>query len=262
MKNELSLHAEDVSVSFGALKVLQGVSFKINGPDRIGLIGPNGAGKTTLLSVISGFVTADEGRIFVDSEEVTSLSVAQRVSRGTLRTFQAARLLEDETVETNIMLGCHSLPGPGTLRELVATRRAVRWSREVRGRTHAVARMVGLTPDLHRPVSTLPSATRRLVEIARVLVAEPSLLLLDEPAAGLDATERVQLGDMLVHAASQYPCLLMLVEHDVAIVRAVCPTSLVLEAGRLLAIGPTAEVLELGSVRDAYFGGGTSAAHT
>lgn len=257
----LSLEAVDISVRFGALRVLQGVSFTVDGPERIGLIGPNGAGKTTLLSVISGFVAAGAGQVLVDGDDVTGLAVAQRVSRGILRTFQTARLLEDETVETNIMLGCHSLPGPGTLRELVATRGALRWSREVRGRTRTTARMVGLGPDLHRPVSTLPSATRRLVEIARVLVAEPRLLLLDEPAAGLDATERVQLGEMLVQAVSHHPCLLVLVEHDVAIVRAVCSTTLVLAAGRLLAAGPTDEVLRLESVRTAYFGGGTSAAH-
>ena len=259
--NGLSLEAVDIAVDFGALRVLQGVSFKVDGPERIGLIGPNGAGKTTLLGVISGFVAASAGRVVVDGEDVTAMPVAQRVSRGILRTFQTARLLEDESVETNIMLGCHSLPGPGTLRELMATRGALRWSREVRGRTHTVARLVGLGADLHRPVSTLPSATRRLVEIARVLVAEPSLLLLDEPAAGLDATERVQLGEMLVQAATHHPCVLVLVEHDVAIVRAVCPTTLVLSAGRLLAAGPTDEVLRLESVRNAYFGGGASAAH-
>jgi len=253
--NKFELGVSELSVDFGALHALRDISFVLSGPDRVGIIGPNGAGKTTLLSAISGFVVANTGSIVLGGEDLSRASVVERASSGLVRSFQTARLLEDETVETNILVGCHSLPGPGFLRQLVGTRAARSWEASATVRSRECAALLGLTKDLNRHVSSLPSAQRRLVEVARVFASRPRVLILDEPAAGLDSSERVHLGEMLVHLTDEQPCLLILVEHDVSIVRKVCRRALVLTEGRLIADGLVDKVLELAEVRSAYFGG-------
>jgi branched-chain amino acid transport system ATP-binding protein len=249
-----TLSVTDVSVQFGALKALRGVTFEATGPSRLGLIGPNGAGKTTMLNAIAGFVTAAQGSIVVDGQDITRWSIQDRVHVGLMRSFQTARLLEDETVETNVLLGCQPLNGPGGLRQLFAFPSYIRWNRDAKRRAQAVEELVGLTDLREERVSTLSSGTRRLVEVARVLVADPRILLLDEPAAGLDVGERRHLEQILLRVSAEREVLMMLIEHDVSIVRTVCDYTFVLAEGSMLAEGSTADVLDMPAVRAAYFG--------
>lgn len=248
------LAVNDVSVEFGALKALKSVSFTAHGPARVGLIGPNGAGKTTMLNAIAGFVEVTSGTVSVDGRDITRDSIQDRVALGVIRSFQTARLLEDETVETNVLLGCQPLGGPGSLKQLFGFPSYWRWNKIAKARTRAIQEMVGLSPVRERRVSSLPSGIRRLVEVARVLVADPKIVLLDEPAAGLDSSERRHLEQVLIRVSQERELLMVLIEHDVSIVRTVCDHVFVLAEGELLAEGPTSEVLEVPSVRVAYFG--------
>lgn len=248
------LSVNDVSVQFGALKALNGVSLSAQGPARIGLIGPNGAGKTTMLNAIAGFVPVAGGAIEVDGHDITNSSIQERVKCGLMRSFQTARLLEEETVETNVLLGCQSLDGPGSIRQMFGFPSYWRWNRDAKRRAQEIQELVGLTALRNQRVGSLSSGARRMVEVARVLVAEPSIVLLDEPAAGLDSAERRHLEQILLRVSQERELLMILIEHDVSIVRTVCEYTYVLAEGALLAHGPTADVLDLQSVRAAYFG--------
>lgn len=254
---ELAL--KNVSVRFGALSALSDVTLNMNGPAKIGLIGPNGAGKTTMLSAIAGFVQPSEGTVSLDSVDITKMSTQKRVAMGIVRSFQTARLLDEETVRTNVMLGCQPLGGPGSIRQMLATPGYRKWNAMAKERAREIEEIVGIAEIRGTQVAKLPSAMRRFVEIARVLVAQPKVLLLDEPAAGLDHAERRHLEHILHRIADQQPTLMVLVEHDVAVVRNVCDYTFVLAEGSLLAEGPTNTVLADQDVLSAYFGGAAHA---
>ena len=253
------LELVNATVRFGALVALNGVSLQAQGPAKLGLIGPNGAGKTTLLSALTGFVSLSEGQVLLDGEDITAVDVQGRVKRGVMRSFQTARLLEDENVRTNVLLGCNPIPGPGSFRQLFGTIGYRRWNKQAQQRADEIEDLFGISDIRDARVSELPSAQRRFVELARVLVSQPKILLLDEPAAGLDHGERRQLEDVLHRIADDYSTLLILVEHDVMVVRNVCEQIFVLAEGSLLAQGPTDQVLSEPAVVDAYFGGAANA---
>lgn len=253
------LELTDATVKFGALVALDQVSLQADGPAKIGLIGPNGAGKTTLLSAITGFVPLASGSVMLDGEDISQLDVQARVKRGVIRSFQTARLLEDESVRTNVLLGCQPLPGPGSIRQLFGTLGYWRWNKQAQSRADEVENLFGISDISDVRVSELPSAQRRFVELARVLVSQPKVLLLDEPAAGLDHGERRQLEQVLHRITEDSSTLLVLVEHDVMVVRNVCDQIFVLAEGALLSEGPTETVLSEPAVVNAYFGGATNA---
>ncbi len=253
------LMLRNISVHFGALTALSEITLTMSGPAKIGLIGPNGAGKTTMLSAIAGFVSPSAGTVHLDSVDITRLSIQKRVARGIVRSFQTARLLDEETVHTNVLLGCQPLGGPGSIRQMLATPSYRKWNAKAKDRAREIEQIVGISEIRDVQVAKLPSAMRRFVEIARVLVAQPKVLLLDEPAAGLDQSERRQLERILHRISDQQPTLMVLVEHDVAVVRNVCDYTYVLAEGSLLAQGPTHEVLTDKDVLAAYFGGAAHA---
>lgn len=251
----INLDVRDVSVSFGELKVLQELSLVLDGPNRIGLVGPNGAGKTTLLNVLSGFVKTSGGSVSLDGKELTGIDPSQRARLGVVRTFQTPRLMEQETILNNVLLGASARPRTGYFRELFSIKVSRCWEQEIRLRAQDAAELLGLTDHLHELVRNVPTALRRMVEVARVVMTEPTVFLMDEPAAGLDAVERKELADALIRVQGSLKCLLVVVEHDVSFVRRVCPQTVALVQGRILMSGETSTVLDSREVRDAYFGG-------
>lgn len=255
MNPTMTLQTQGLTVQFGALRALADISLTLTGPSTVGLIGPNGAGKSTLLNALSGFVPATTGSIHLDGEDITSGTPQHRVRQGLLRSFQTARMLEDESVLSNVLLGAESLPKPGSARQLLGTRSARRTERAAREQAFDLLDRLELTALADLPASALSTASRRLVELARVLMAKPRMLLLDEPAAGLDAKSRVQLSDTILDVHAAHPCLIVLVEHDVSIVRRVCERTVVLVSGEVMADGDTETVLKQPDVRSAYFGG-------
>lgn len=248
------LELRQVGVRFGGVAAVRDVDLVIKPQVITGLIGPNGAGKTTLLNAISGFAPVSRGTIELDGIELTDMAAAKRAHYGVVRGFQTVRLLERETAFDNILVGCERATQPNFFTQLLnlpSQRRC--WRRDRRAATD-IAERLGILAVAHRPVAELPFATRRLVELARILVVRPKVLLLDEPAAGLDTRERLQLTETLqaYHAAS--PFTMIVIEHDVDLVRRMCSECVALAQGGIIAAGDPDGVLHNSDVRRAYFG--------
>ncbi len=243
------LTARDVSVRFGAVQAVDRVSIEVGSGQIVGLIGANGAGKTTLVDALTGFVATTGGDVVFRGEPIGALPAAERARRGMARTFQTLELFEDLSVVDNALVAAER---PGLL-GLLASLVGVRASKDgVRQAMEAVAR-VGLAERRDVVVSELSHGERKLVAIARALALRPSLLLLDEPAAGLDTTETAALARQIESLRSADLSVLM-VEHDMAMIMGVCDTVFVLDQGRLLARGTPAEIQDSPEVVAAYLG--------
>jgi sulfate-transporting ATPase len=239
----------DLSVRFGGVEALSSVSIDARSGEIVGLIGPNGAGKSTLIEAVTGFVVPTTGDVVFDGRSLKGRSPSRRARSGIGRSFQSLELFEDMTVEDNLRTACDSR-GTG------AYFADVFWPRSsplTRGAWAAV-REFNLAAVLDRMPTDLPYAQRRLVAIARAIAPEPSLLLLDEPAAGLDATESKELGALLRRLASEWGMAIVLVEHDIDLVMQVCDRIVVLEFGSVIASGTPSEIQEHPEVIRAYLG--------
>ena len=245
---------ENISVQFGGLTALQDVSADWSSPAVVGLIGANGAGKTTLLNVMTGMVTATTGSVQYNGKDITRWTASKRATQGMVRSFQSARLLEDSSVLDNILLGADRFNRVDPFRQFFAFPKSIRNERDWREKAREIAARLNLESMLEQPASALSTATRRLVEIGRVLMAEPDLVLLDEPAAGLASSSRDYLADMIRELPEIAGCLVVLVEHDVGVVRRACTEALALASGRIIARGDVGSVLDDPAVRASYFG--------
>ncbi|TCR75591.1 ATP-binding cassette domain-containing protein [Rhizobium sp. BK376] len=248
------LTVREVGVQYGAVAAVAGVTVEFRPGVITGLIGPNGAGKTTLLNAISGFTAMTSGTLELDGRDISPSTARARAEMGIVRGFQTVRLLERESVFDNVLVGCERLPQPPLMAQLLN----LQSQRNCRARDIATVMKtlagLGLLQDAHRLAAELPFASRRLVEIARLLLVRPKVLLLDEPAAGLDAGERRRLVDTLRSYHTEDPFTLIVIEHDVDLVRKLCADCVALAEGRVIARGSPAEVLEDPHVKVAYFG--------
>jgi len=249
-----ALALDGVSVRFGGLAAVTDVTTTFAAGSLTGLIGPNGAGKTTLLNAISGFTVVLSGRIAMDAIDLTPLSAAERARLGVMRGFQTVRLLERETVFDNVLVGCERLPQPHLLGQLLALPDQRRCRARDLAATETALRDLGLLPIAHRRVDELPFASRRLTEIARLLVVRPTVLLLDEPAAGLDTRDRRALVERIRAYHEAGGLTTIIIEHDIELVRQLCARCVALDMGRIIAIGTPSEVLSGQAVQQAYFG--------
>lgn len=249
-----AVQISQLTCRFGQLTALSEVSLEVTRGAITALLGPNGAGKTTLLNTISGLTAPVEGRVFLGSKDVTQWSVQARARAGLARSFQTPRLLERESVLTNVLVGCEPLAQPGFFRELVNSRAALRARARDRAAGYRVIEELGLTHVTRRPVQELPFALRRLVEIGRALVSDPEVLLLDEPAAGLEPGERTALSGVLRQLVDGRRVTILLIEHDVAFVAGVAQAAFALDFGRVVAAGTVHEVLAAPEVRTSFFG--------
>ncbi|HZV53102.1 MAG TPA: ATP-binding cassette domain-containing protein [Candidatus Dormibacteraeota bacterium] len=232
------IEISDLTVRFGGVTPIDRVSLRFPG-GTCGLIGPNGAGKTTLFNVLSGFVTPASGSIRAFGHDLLAMPHYRRARWGLRRTFQTEQAIEALSVFDNVAM----------VHEHTGGRRSGR-RREV---LEAIG-FVGLEVDPRALVGTLGARERRLVEIARAVVGEPRVVLLDEPAAGLPDEETEQLGRMIRRIPEERGALVVLVDHDMSLVSACCEITAVLDFGHLIASGPTPEVLHDERVRRAYLG--------
>jgi branched-chain amino acid transport system ATP-binding protein len=243
------LRAVGLTVSFGRVQALDAVSVKFPPGVLFGVMGPNGAGKTTLLNALCGAVRIGGGEVWLGECRIDQLTPWKRRGAGIARTFQRCELVPELSVEENVLIGAH--PRLRLVDELFGRSSGVRAEME-----HWLGRF-GIDPDLWPvPVATLPYGWQRRVEIVRALVAEPEFLLLDEPVAGMNPDESLELGALVrdwVHSTGRGA---VLVEHDVDLVAEICDQVHVLDFGRLIASGTPSEVLTHPDVVEAYLGVG------
>ena len=228
----------DITVQFGGVRGLNSLSAEL--PEAVtGLVGPNGAGKTTLLNVLSGFVAPAAGSVLVDGTDVLQIAAHKRAAFGIRRTFQNEQIVENLTAEDNVAAVLDNVRSSGQAR-----RQSIRTALDYVGLGHR-ARTLG---------GELNAYDRRMLEIARATVGEPRLIMMDEPGAGLSEEEATHLRDTIIGLPAFCGAQVLLVDHDVDLISAVCVTTLVLDFGSRIAYGPTNEVLKDPRVRAAYLG--------
>ncbi|MBV5265235.1 ABC transporter ATP-binding protein [Pinisolibacter aquiterrae] len=247
------LTVENATKRFGGLVAVDGVSFEVPTTGVTAVIGPNGAGKTTLFNLISGALEPTSGRVLFEGEDVTRLAPEKRAARGLVRTFQLVKLFADLTAVENVAVGAHLKSRGGLLAALLGTPATRAMERRVDEKARALLDRVGLGAVADRRADTLSYGRRRLLEVARALAAEPRLLLLDEPAAGLDAEESARLSS-LIRAVAAEGTSVLLIEHDMQLVMNTADQVVVVDFGRKIAQGTPAEVKADPAVIAAYLG--------
>ncbi|MBO0693202.1 MAG: ABC transporter ATP-binding protein [Acidimicrobiaceae bacterium] len=247
------LSARGVSVSFGAVRALDGINLEVHSDQLVGLIGPNGAGKTTFIDAVTGFVPS-RGEITIGDQSLSGLAAHDRARLRLARTWQTIELFDDLSVRENLSVSSRRSTMKSTLSEILLGRppRAEALAEEA-------LHMLELDRDAERMPNELPQGRRKLVGIARALASKPQLLLMDEPAAGLDSNESAELGRLLRNVVdSGLPILL--VDHDMGLVLGICDYIYVLDFGKIIAQGTPEEIRHNPQVLAAYLGGSTSEA--
>ena len=246
------LDATGVTKRFAGITALAEVGLDVGQGEIVGLIGPNGAGKTTFFNCLLGLLPIDGGRIAFDGHDLTRIPTHERARLGIGRTFQRMELFVGMTPRDHLLVAERSRRGDGRLwKDLLGRGRP---SVDERERVEATLELLGLVADADRPVEALSLGRGRIVEVGRALMTDPRLLLLDEPSSGLDHRETEELSEILRSVNREHGVAILLVEHDVPMVRALVSRVFVLDFGTLIASGATADVFADAAVRRAYLG--------
>ena len=252
--SEYMLETKNLGISFGGLKAVQDVNIKIKKKQLYGLIGPNGAGKTTVFNLLTGVYTPTTGEFILDGENLTGKSQEVINHRGIARTFQNIRLFSQLTVLDNVKTGLHNNHHYSTLDSILRLPRYHKVEKEMNDIAMELLEVFGLKDDANVQAQNLPYGQQRKLEIARALATNPKLLLLDEPAAGMNPNETEELMDMIKFVRDHFHMTILLIEHDMKLVSGICEQLTVLNFGEVLAQGDTSDVLNNPQVIKAYLG--------
>ncbi len=251
------LETKDLGISFGGLKAAQNVNIRIKKNQIYGLIGPNGAGKTTIFNLLTGVYKPTTGTFYLDGEELKGLSQEKINHRGIARTFQNIRLFNNMTVVRNVMVGLHNQPEfkCSLIETLFRLPRHFKTEKAMRERAKELLAIFGLEEERNNLACNLPYGKQRKLEIARALATNPKLLLLDEPAAGMNPHETEDLVNTIKFIRDNFDMTILLIEHDMKFVAGLCDEVTVLNFGTVLAEGDTKSALNDPEVIKAYIGG-------
>ncbi len=251
------LQVENLGISFGGLHAVSKLNLTIEKGQLYGLIGPNGAGKTTVFNLLTCVYKPTTGTFFLDGQEIKGLSPHKINHKGIARTFQNIRLFNNMTVIRNVMVGLHNQPQYkcSVLESLLRMPRHFKAERAMREKAKELLRIFGLEEERNALACNLPYGKQRKLEIARALATNPKLLLLDEPAAGMNPHETEDLAQTIRFIRDHFDMTILLIEHDMSFVSELCDEISVLNFGTLLAEGDTKTVLQDPEVIKAYIGG-------
>ncbi len=248
------LDVKNLSISFGGLKAVDDFNITIEKGQLYGLIGPNGAGKTTIFNLLTGVYKPDSGRILLDGKDITGHKAIQINQAGIARTFQNIRLFKDLSVLDNVKVGLHNHHKYSTLSGIFRLLSYYKVEKEMDERAMELLKVFDLDKEFDYKASNLPYGKQRKLEIARALATDPKLLLLDEPAAGMNPNETAELMKTIRFVRDHFDMTVLLIEHDMKLVSGICERLTVLNFGHMLAEGPTSEVLSNPEVVKAYLG--------
>lgn len=255
--SDIILKTENLGITFGGLKAVQNVNIEIRKKQLYGLVGPNGAGKTTVFNMLTGVYKPTTGKFYLDGEDLTGKSQEVINHKGIARTFQNIRLFNNMTVIRNVLVGLHNQPEfkCSMIESMLRLPRHFKCEKKMREKAKEILRIVDLEEERNILSCNLPYGKQRKLEIARALATNPKLLLLDEPAAGMNPHETEELMNIITRIRDEYDITVLLIEHDMKFVSGLCDEITVLNFGTVLAQGDTKTALNNPDVVKAYIGG-------
>jgi branched-chain amino acid transport system ATP-binding protein len=252
--SDVLLEAKGITMQFGGLKAVDNLSFQVKKGQLAGLIGPNGAGKTTAFNMLTGVYQPTMGEVHLDGHSLHGLKPWQISQKGVARTFQNIRLFKNLTVLENVLIATHQHIKYGLLDALFQTKRFINTEKEMVDKAMSLLEVFSMQSKAHEPASSLPYGQQRKLEIVRALATDPKIILLDEPAAGMNHSETHQLMETIAQIRQKFNLTVLLIEHDMKLVMGICENIVVLDHGVKIEEGNPKHVQNSKKVIEAYLG--------